>query len=229
MGVWGVASGHAPPPLEPAEAPCHGLARRVPFRGAGLGVRAPLPGRNEGLKAPGTRQARKASPSWARSAIRQGRGASALPGLGCTQSAIESTPHDPDRAAILPPHTLRRGCPNTRPPRAGSKARRRARSSVSVRARRMSIWGPRATTCRQCSGPDARLGCDRAQAVGRPTRVWAPKRAIPRSRYRAGRFALGLCDARRRIRMPARTRTRSCGLRRRGTPAENQAGLPFPG
>ena len=39
-------------PLEPAEAPCHGLARRVPFRGAGLGVRAPLPGRNDGLEAP---------------------------------------------------------------------------------------------------------------------------------------------------------------------------------
>ena len=38
-------------PLEPAEAPFHGVARQVPFRVAGLGVRAPLPGRNDGLDA----------------------------------------------------------------------------------------------------------------------------------------------------------------------------------
>ena len=52
MGVWGVAGGHAPPVLEPAEAPFHGLARRVPFRVVGLGVQAPAPGRKDGLDVP---------------------------------------------------------------------------------------------------------------------------------------------------------------------------------
>ena len=51
MSVFVVAGGHAPPPLEPAEAPFHGLARLVSFRVVGLGIRAPLPGRNDGLDA----------------------------------------------------------------------------------------------------------------------------------------------------------------------------------
>ena len=37
------------PLLEPTEAPFHGVARRVPFRGVGLGAREPGPGRNDGL------------------------------------------------------------------------------------------------------------------------------------------------------------------------------------
>ena len=37
--------------LEPAEAACHG-ARPVPHRILGLGMRAPGPGRNDGLEAP---------------------------------------------------------------------------------------------------------------------------------------------------------------------------------
>ena len=52
MGVFVVAGGHASPPLEPAEAAFHRVARRVRLRGVGLGVRAPLPGRNDGLGAP---------------------------------------------------------------------------------------------------------------------------------------------------------------------------------
>ena len=49
--VWVIAGGHAAPALEPDKAPCHGVARRVPFRIVGPGVRAPLPGRNDGLDA----------------------------------------------------------------------------------------------------------------------------------------------------------------------------------
>ena len=41
----------AAPAFEPAEIPCYGVARWVPFRG-GAGVRAPVPGRNDGLDAP---------------------------------------------------------------------------------------------------------------------------------------------------------------------------------
>ena len=52
MRVFVIASGHAPPPLEPADAPFHGVARLVLFQGVGLGVRAPLPGRNDGLGTP---------------------------------------------------------------------------------------------------------------------------------------------------------------------------------
>ena len=49
MRVWGIAGRHAPPPLEPAEAPFPGVARRIPFRVVGPRVRAPDPGRNGGL------------------------------------------------------------------------------------------------------------------------------------------------------------------------------------
>ena len=52
MCVLIVAGGHAPPVREPAEAPFHRLARRVPFRVVGLGVRAPLPGGSDGLEVP---------------------------------------------------------------------------------------------------------------------------------------------------------------------------------
>ena len=51
MGVFVVAGGHATPPLEPAKAPFHGIARLVSFRVVGLGVRVPLPGLNDGLDA----------------------------------------------------------------------------------------------------------------------------------------------------------------------------------
>ena len=47
-----VASSHAAPWFESAEAPFHGLARLVPFRVVGLGVQASAPGRNDGLDAP---------------------------------------------------------------------------------------------------------------------------------------------------------------------------------
>ena len=43
LRVLVVAGGHAAPWFEAAEAPCHGLARRVPFRVVGLGVQAPAP------------------------------------------------------------------------------------------------------------------------------------------------------------------------------------------
>ena len=52
MGVFVIAGGHAAPLFEPADAPFDGVARLVPFRVVGLGVRAPLPGRNDGLGAP---------------------------------------------------------------------------------------------------------------------------------------------------------------------------------
>ena len=50
MRVLIIAGSHAPPPFETAEAPFHGVARRVPFRVAGLGF-VPLPGRNDRLNA----------------------------------------------------------------------------------------------------------------------------------------------------------------------------------
>ena len=40
------------PAFEPTEAPFHGVARRVPFLVVGLGVRAPVSGRNDGFDAP---------------------------------------------------------------------------------------------------------------------------------------------------------------------------------
>ena len=52
MRVWVLAGGHAAPALEPAEAPFNDIARLVPFRVVGLGVRTPLPGRNDGLGVP---------------------------------------------------------------------------------------------------------------------------------------------------------------------------------
>ena len=52
MYVFIVASGHAPPPFEPADAPFHGVARLVPFRFVRLGVQASVPGRKDGFDAP---------------------------------------------------------------------------------------------------------------------------------------------------------------------------------
>ena len=52
LRVLVVAGGHAAPWFEAAEAPCHGLARRVPFRVVGLGVQAPAPGGKDGLHIP---------------------------------------------------------------------------------------------------------------------------------------------------------------------------------
>ena len=48
MRVRVIARGHARPAFESANAPFHGVARRVPFRGVGLEVRVPDPGRNDG-------------------------------------------------------------------------------------------------------------------------------------------------------------------------------------
>ena len=50
--VFVVAGRQVPPPLEPADAPFHGVAHRVPFRIVGLGVRAPGSVRNDGLNTP---------------------------------------------------------------------------------------------------------------------------------------------------------------------------------
>ena len=53
LRVWVIAGGYAAPAFEPADAPFNGVARRVRYRsGSGLGVRAPLPGGNDGLGAP---------------------------------------------------------------------------------------------------------------------------------------------------------------------------------
>ena len=52
MGVFVIAGGRAPPPLEPAESPFDGIARLVPFGVVRPGVRAPLPGQNDGLNVP---------------------------------------------------------------------------------------------------------------------------------------------------------------------------------
>ena len=63
MRVQVIARGHAPPALEPAEAPFHGVARRVPFRVVRLGfVRRDRAGMRVSQPC-GTRHARKASPS----------------------------------------------------------------------------------------------------------------------------------------------------------------------
>ena len=52
MGVWGVAVGHAPPPLSPPRP--RSTALRAGYRSGarGWGFVHPLPGRNDGLKAP---------------------------------------------------------------------------------------------------------------------------------------------------------------------------------
>ena len=47
-----VASGHAPPPFEPADAPFYGVARLVPFRVVRLEVQASVPGRKDGCDVP---------------------------------------------------------------------------------------------------------------------------------------------------------------------------------
>ena len=52
MRVWVIAGGRVPPAWEPAGDPVPGAARRVPFRVAGLGVRAPASGRKDGLDVP---------------------------------------------------------------------------------------------------------------------------------------------------------------------------------
>ena len=49
MGILIVAGGHAPPVLEPAEAPFHGVTRFVRFLVVELGVPASTLGRNDGL------------------------------------------------------------------------------------------------------------------------------------------------------------------------------------
>lgn len=51
MYAWGVAGCHAPPVLEPTVAACRGVARPVPFRGAGRGMRTPGPSGGDGLHA----------------------------------------------------------------------------------------------------------------------------------------------------------------------------------
>ena len=91
MGVFVIAGGHAPPPLEPAEAPFHGIARLIPFRVVGPGVRAPLPGRNDGFDALLFPPRAEGIAVIARSAIRQGSSesvqASPRPGPGCCRGA----------------------------------------------------------------------------------------------------------------------------------------------
>ena len=52
MRVRIIAGGRVPPAWEPAGDPVPGAARRVPFRVAGLGVRAPASGRKDGLDVP---------------------------------------------------------------------------------------------------------------------------------------------------------------------------------
>ena len=52
MCAFVVAGSHASPVLEPADAPFHGVACRVRFRGVRLGVQTSVPSRNDGLKAP---------------------------------------------------------------------------------------------------------------------------------------------------------------------------------
>ena len=52
LRVFVVASGHAAPLFESADAPFHGLTRLVPFRVVGLGVQASAPGRKDGLDVP---------------------------------------------------------------------------------------------------------------------------------------------------------------------------------
>ena len=74
--LFAIAGGHAPPPLEPTEAPFSSVARQVPFRVAGRGFVCRLRAAMTASTSCGARPARKASPSLARSALRQDRGVS---------------------------------------------------------------------------------------------------------------------------------------------------------
>lgn len=51
LRVWVITGGRAPPACKSAHAPCHGVARQVPCRVAGLGIRVPDPGGHDGLDA----------------------------------------------------------------------------------------------------------------------------------------------------------------------------------
>ena len=73
-GAWRVATRR---PRGSPPRPC-ATARRVPFRGAGLGVRAPGPGRKDGRKALPRPPRAKASMSWQRAMQSMARGVAAL-------------------------------------------------------------------------------------------------------------------------------------------------------
>ncbi len=129
------ACGHAPPPLEPAEAPFNGIARLVPFGVVGPGVRAPLPGGNDGLDAlllqPGAEGVAVIGPvgdqagqGRARPGFPQGLGLGAVVALAARQAQVQGT------AAAIRPHVAgcrsHPGCDRGRDPSPGFGRARRA-------------------------------------------------------------------------------------------------------
>ena len=141
MRVFVIAGSHAPPALEPANAPFRGVARLVPFPRAELGVRAPGPGRNDGLQAlprqSGAQGAdaiglirEQAGPR----RVRSRRPPRPAPGCGCrgagrpSRAGIESGPvdQDADLGAEAAPATFKDGIRlifGVRPPYMRGRAR----------------------------------------------------------------------------------------------------------
>ena len=106
-GAYWVAGGHALLSLEPAEAPFHRVARLVSFRVVGLGFGRRRRAGRTALMPRGASHARKASPSQARSAIRQVRG---VPVQASTQARAWC-----GRGAGRPSGAATRGVPVDRP------------------------------------------------------------------------------------------------------------------
>ena len=99
--AYGSAGGHAPPVLEPAEAPFPGVARRVPFRGVGLAHAGPA-GQPQRPVAP----ARRGRPRCHRLGPRSGRAGARRskpqpgPGRGCCRGAGRPSSVDTEGAPI---------------------------------------------------------------------------------------------------------------------------------
>ena len=162
MRVLIIAGGHAPP-FEPAEAPFHGVARRVPFRVAGLGF-VPLPGQNNRLDAlllsPGAEGVAVIGPVGDQAESRRVRlGFHQGPGLGAVVALAAR--HAQGTAAADPP---RHGSGVLKPPRLRPRA-----GAVPL-----FLGAPVALTCarRLCCPAVRRTDSDRP--AGRPDDPVAP-------------------------------------------------------
>ena len=149
----GRSEGPRGPRLNPAEAPCPGVARRVPFRAAGLGVRAPGPGRDDGLDAlrrpPGAGGV--AVPSPICNQVGQGR-----VGPGCPWSGPEG-----GRSGL--PGTRRERDPGA-PPGWGSGAEA---ARLRPRAGSAACFGARPTVLSRRTADRSGSACRRVVAPGR--------------------------------------------------------------
>ena len=185
--LFAIAGGHAPPPLEPTEAPFSSVARQVPFRVAGRGFACRLRAAMTASTSCGARPARKASPSLARSALRQDRGVS-----------VQASPKARAwmRLERGPRHAQAQDGP-VDPPRWGSGRRSRPGCGPE-RTPPVFFWGRARARARPCC-PTAR----RARRRGHPPRPprgdrpSAPSRTRPATdaRARPSRAALPRRDS----------------------------------